>query len=439
MVSLIALWSCNQTSSTTVGIHVKGGKPDVKPMIYTKDSTYTVDLDSIGSGKVVLANNLKAGYANLVYGRVKVQLYLEPHKSLDVSMNFEGNRMTPEFSGEGAKINEYLSKHRSGMPDFKAEEEQFIRSLEEMEKTEFAALDTLGLDEAFVKKEKQRLHYAIFRAFPVYPSYHQYYNQLDSFEVSNAYYDYLKSLIKEDETLLDLEEYKAALATFVQTQSLKDLESNDSFERLKTTLDYINNNMTNPAVVSFLVDRFVSGYVSSNGVDQLEQLAPIYNAKVTDPELKAEFEKICEKWAKVAKGQPSPTFKYLDIDGKEVSLSDLAGKYVYVDVWATWCGPCRGEIPHLKELEKKYKDKNIYFVSISCDQDKAAWEKMVKEQKLEGVQLHKGEDREFMETFMIRSIPRFILLDPEGKIVSAVMTRPSNPKTVETLDALLGV
>ena len=92
-------------------------------------------------------------------------------------------------------------------------------------------------------------------------------------------------------------------------------------------------------------------------------------------------------------GDQAPTFKYLDINGKEVSLSDLKGKYVYIDIWATWCGPCTGELPHLKELEKKMHGKKIVFVSISCDKDKAAWEKMVKEKGLEGVQLHNGGDR----------------------------------------------
>ena len=128
-------------------------------------------------------------------------------------------------------------------------------------------------------------------------------------------------------------------------------------------------------------------------------------------------------------GDQAPTFKYLD----------LKGKYVYIDVWATWCGPCQYELPHLKELEKKMHGKKIVFVSISCDKDKAAWEKMVKEQGLGGVQLHNGGDREFMTAFGIRGIPRFILLDKEGKIVNPNMTRPSNPETEKTLKALKGI
>lgn len=138
-------------------------------------------------------------------------------------------------------------------------------------------------------------------------------------------------------------------------------------------------------------------------------------------------------------GDKSPSFKYWDIDSVEVSLDDLKGKYVYIDVWATWCGPCKGELPHLKELEKKMHGKNIVFVSISCDKDKEAWKKMVKEKELGGVQLHNGGDREFMTAFAITGIPRFILLDKEGKIVNPKMTRPSNPETEKTLKELKGI
>ena len=195
----------------------------------------------------------------------------------------------------------------------------------------------------------------------------------------------------------------------------------------------------NPAVVEYLVDQIVTAYVKDSGVDHLAEVAPLYSAKVTDPAKKAKFDELCAKWARIAVGQPSPSFKYLDINGKEVSLADLAGKYVYIDTWATWCGPCRGELPHLKTLEEKYGKKNIYFVSISCDRDKAAWEKMVKEDKLGGIQLHNGGDNTFMDAYMITGIPRFILLDKEGKIINAKMTRPSNPETAKTFDALEGI
>lgn len=138
-------------------------------------------------------------------------------------------------------------------------------------------------------------------------------------------------------------------------------------------------------------------------------------------------------------GDKCPEFKYTDVNGKEVSLSDLKGKYVYIDVWATWCWPCLGEIPHLKKLEEKMHKKKIVFVSISIDKKKADWEKMVKDDELTGIQLHNGGNQTLMEAFNITGIPRFILLDKKGKVIDPKMTRPSNEETEKTLLKLKGI
>lgn len=438
---VVATMSCNSPKNVTIGVHVEGAAADAKSVIVTADSTYEITLDSTGSAIVALAEPIKAEYGKFGYGRVKIPVFIEPGKSFDISLKMEERRAIPEFTGEGAKKNEYLNSpvHRSFQPDFKAEEQAFITSLEDGLKQLYANLDTLGFDVPFVQLEKQRLHYNVFSVMPMYPSYHVYYAQVQGFAPSEVYYNYLKSLIKEDESLMQLDQYKSVMADFVQVYSTKDMKEFDPLLAVKTQLEYVDKNITNPAIAGFLVDKYATAYVGRSGVEHLAEISPIYNAKVTCPSAKAKFEELCGKWAKIAKGEPSPSFKYMDIDGKEVSLEDLAGKYVFIDVWATWCGPCRGEIPALKELEHKFKDKNIHFVSISCDQDKSAWEKMVKEDKLGGIQLHNGADREFMETFMISGIPRFILLDREGKIVASDMSRPSNPVTVETLTALEGI
>lgn len=138
-------------------------------------------------------------------------------------------------------------------------------------------------------------------------------------------------------------------------------------------------------------------------------------------------------------GDRCPNFSYEDIHGNKVTLKDLRGKYVYIDIWATWCPPCRDELPFLKTLEEKFKDKNIWFVSISCDKNKEKWMKMVKEEKLGGIQLHMGKDWSFMEAFNNRKIPRFILVDRKGKIISPKTSRPSEPETEEMLRALKGI
>jgi thiol-disulfide isomerase/thioredoxin len=132
-------------------------------------------------------------------------------------------------------------------------------------------------------------------------------------------------------------------------------------------------------------------------------------------------------------GQPSVAFNYENHKGGKTTLADLKGKYVYIDMWATWCAPCKKEIPFLKEVEAKYHGKDIEFVSISVDKNKDAWTKMVTEKELGGIQLHYGGDQEFSKAYQITGIPRFILLDPNGNIVDADAPRPSSPKLIEVL------
>jgi thiol-disulfide isomerase/thioredoxin len=137
----------------------------------------------------------------------------------------------------------------------------------------------------------------------------------------------------------------------------------------------------------------------------------------------------------------APNFDYENHKGGKVSLESLKGKYVYIDVWATWCGPCRAEIPFLKQAEEKYHGKNIEFVSISVDVDKdhEKWKAFVTDKALGGTQLYadKNWNSDFIKAFGINSIPRFILIDPNGVVVDADAKRPSNPKLSEQLDGLV--
>lgn len=138
-------------------------------------------------------------------------------------------------------------------------------------------------------------------------------------------------------------------------------------------------------------------------------------------------------------GDRCPNFVFEDISGKKVSLKSLRGKYVFIDIWASWCPPCRDELPFLKILEEKFRGNKIWFVSISCDRKKEKWQKMVHEQRLGGIQLNMGTDRTFMDAFGNRKIPRFVLVDKRGKIISPKTSRPSETETESMLRELKGI
>ena len=116
---------------------------------------------------------------------------------------------------------------------------------------------------------------------------------------------------------------------------------------------------------------------------------------------------------------------------------------MYLDIWATWCGPCKGEMPSLLELEKRFEGKDILFVSLSVDKNKdiELWKQTIEKMGLGGIQLHLGENWAWLKNFMPASlsVPRFILLDRKGRVLRLEMTRPSDPRTETILRQLKGM
>ncbi|MCW3788814.1 TlpA disulfide reductase family protein [Plebeiibacterium sediminum] len=122
----------------------------------------------------------------------------------------------------------------------------------------------------------------------------------------------------------------------------------------------------------------------------------------------------------VAVGKEAPEFTQNDAEGNPVALSSFKGKYLLVDFWASWCGPCRGENPNVVKLYADYKDKGFDILGISLDQKKDAWLKAIEEDQLawNHVSDLKGWGNEVAKLYGVSSIPHTILLDKEGKIIA---------------------
>ena len=136
-------------------------------------------------------------------------------------------------------------------------------------------------------------------------------------------------------------------------------------------------------------------------------------------------------------GDMAPDFRCEDQNGDIHTLEEFKGKYILIDFWASYCGPCKKELPYLEAIKKEFEDKNITFISISIDYDKDEWRSKLNELKLDGVQLviNRAEIR-FIHKYRVETIPRYILLDKEGRIVNINMPRPSDEKMLEILRAL---
>jgi thiol-disulfide isomerase/thioredoxin len=128
----------------------------------------------------------------------------------------------------------------------------------------------------------------------------------------------------------------------------------------------------------------------------------------------------------MGKGKPAPIFEATTIDGKKGSLADLKGKYVLLDVWATWCGPCKQQSPFFEKFALKYKKENIQFVAVSTDENIQKWYIAAKSKSKSVLQLHADNPNSFGKDYAVVSIPRFILIDPNGNFVNADLPFPSD-------------
>ena len=179
-----------------------------------------------------------------------------------------------------------------------------------------------------------------------------------------------------------------------------------------------------------------TGFRRCRTYDKYLELMKNYEQYLVTPSLKARAEAVGTKLYDTRSGGQAADFTYPDVNGKMVSLSDFKGKVVLVDVWATWCGPCKREIPHLIQLEKEMRGTDLVVLGVSVDEtkDKQKWLNFVKEKGLAGVQLLAGGWTKITKDYKINGIPRFMVFDKKGNVVSVDAPRPSNPALKQLLE-----
>ena len=168
------------------------------------------------------------------------------------------------------------------------------------------------------------------------------------------------------------------------------------------------NNALRLSVATSIMKEYILNYNYNvdfeGGLDIVKRATEKYGL---DPVFADEF----MKRKSTVPGSPFPAgVNLVDADGKAVDFGKFKGKYVYVDMWASWCGPCCKEVPHLKKLEQELNNKDVVFVSISSDKDEQAWHNKMAELKMHGNQLL-DRDNTLGEALNVKGIPFFVIYD----------------------------
>ena len=411
------------------------------------DQILTVELDSVGHAEFMIDDE-DAVYARMChYPRVDqmMNVYLERGDRASVSFSGKDFKGTFAFEGEKEPAVKYLNTVvLTALPDedYALPFDEYVKKLEKKEAEAAKLLEASGVSKAgnFEEIEKGRIRYSYATQLLMYPLGHRFMVQDMNYQPDQKYYDVLDSYVVADDLLADLDQYREFIAEAAHVLDADNRDETDAYPRAVAQMRFIADRFEAGKTRDVLLHRLANAYVTRFGIEDIQDMENIYRTYVQDPVLVAKYDAAREKWNLASDGKPSPDFKGVDVNGKEYTLADFRGKYVYIDVWATWCGPCRQEIPYLKKLDEDYKDAQIVFLSLSVDQDKAKWEKMVKEQSMSGVQLHIGQNSSFQQAYKIEGIPHFILLDREGRIIDKKMSRPSmNEVTRERIENLEGI
>ncbi|MGB3591371.1 MAG: ABC transporter permease [Nonlabens sp.] len=173
--------------------------------------------------------------------------------------------------------------------------------------------------------------------------------------------------------------------------------------------------------------------------DDRDSVFAKYIDAITDNKLKGRLNNYRKNLNRLSNGVDAIEVAMIDVKGSPVKLSDYQGKYVVIDVWASWCGPCKQEEPYYIKKQQKYKKENIVFTSINVDKKPADWKEDVEFMSKNIKQLRPTDVNGFMKSYGIESIPRFMLIAPDGTIDNVNFTRPSSNSFDELLDNKLGI
>lgn len=372
-----------------------------------------------------------------------IPLYLSKDSKVMIYADDTNLTSTLKFTGKGSTENQYLAKKQlitSAITNedlYKLNENEFLKKLQEIKNSvNTLYLKTKFTDTNFKVNEARSIHYLEHKHLLFYKKYHYFYARLSDFKVSETY-------PKVDETI-DLDNN----SDFLFSNEYQEIVLSKFYENIKGDVDatFITAKNAIPKIKALksqsIKNRLIENSTNDINIENLsyDKTYQDFLSITNNPIIKQTLTLNYNATNALQPGNPSPKFDYENQKGGKTTLENLKGKYIYIDLWATWCGPCRQEIPFLQKVEEQYKGKNIEFVSISIDatKDQSKWNKFVLEKQLGGIQLLADNEWEskFVKDYGVQGVPTFILIDPNGKIINARAPKPSDSKLIELLNSL---
>jgi thiol-disulfide isomerase/thioredoxin len=371
-------------------------------------------------------------------------------EGMDLNLTIDGKNFDSSlrYDGKGKELANFMAKHLlergisirftgplselMGGPS-----EAFEAELKKITEKEFAFYEQnkAGLPPGFESYWKNYYTYIGYRAMLKYPFFHQMFKQNSmSFKVvaskeSFGIVDHVPFVF--DDSLVELSSYKDyALNYFLAKLSGENVQngqvnSPDRYRLDDSVLQLLYSKTPTKTAELAIGTTLYSGSVAYDTARNL-QLLVIYKQHFPQSPNLAILERKMLGLKKLSPGLPAPDFSFKTVDGKEMKLSDLKGKVVVLDFWASWCGPCLAQVPAAKKLEDHFKDKNVVFLKISIDEDLDKWRGAIKKLNMGGIHtcFTQGWQSSVAKQYVVNSIPAYFLIDTNGNMAIANCPTP---------------
>lgn len=387
-------------------------------------------------------------YAKFNTSKEFTNLYLSPGDSLYITLDADAFDSTITYAGIGNEVNNYLAQKLLKSLSFEENEkayysqnqEDFYKTMDSINKFQLSNLENFGIQNAtFVENEKQNLDYAFGISLLNYDDYNAYYSERNSsIELIDLYKSKISSYDYNNVGLLSNADFRGLLWAY-HNYSLSTSDTENAFE-LSNQFKITDDIFSNDSVKSYVKGSVLSNSITYEGLST-ETISEIekYSKSYPNSRYVSILKEKSQKWEHLIAGKSAPTFAYYDKEGNTIALEDLKGKLVYIDVWATWCGPCMREAPYFQQLTEDFAGKGVVFLGVSIDDSEEAWMKYLNKKQPTSVQIFadKAWASSICSDYNISSIPRFLLIGKNGEIISANAARPSG-SIREELNQLLG-
>jgi len=423
-----------------------------------------ITLDKDGNFEISVPTTEKYNWIILAYNNKRFDFYAEQGAQLqltadgvyfDTTARFEGrDNAIPQYFADAAKDRGGIMMYYRRLQEMSLREpETFVQGIDSLRKQEESAYDaaagkTKALSKDFGKFWKSFLAYSAYDAMLNYPMLHQMMKRQSGEiqDIPRPLFDIpLKTPAAFDDKNIAVPFYQAYIQSYYAMQlnaagygnrvgKSADGQSQDRSQALQQTdsvLKLIYKNMP-PRSAELAAGRIIASESKTWTPEELDTRIAGYKQQFPKSSRVQELEEAGKEATKFFPGRPALDFSFKTIDGKEMKLSDLKGKVVYMDFWASWCGPCKGEMPYAKTIKEHFKDRSdVVFLYVSIDDKEDAWKKGIETLGITGMHTRtSGWSGDITKLYEVQSIPAYFLIDKKGQFVLKKTPRPSQSEEV---------